>query len=104
MIVKELQKQIGEIYLGRKNIITDELFIMENINIYCQMEAAEFEGLLYTILSEELFKNQIICMTEEKYYYTISDYVSQNFGVRIRETMGKCGNGSMCRTFYKIGF
>ena len=53
MIVKELQKCFGEIYLGgKKNITTDVLFIMENIRIDFHMDAAEFEGLLYTILSE----------------------------------------------------
>ena len=51
------------------------------------MDAAEFERLSYTILSEEYFKNQIFHMTEEMDYYTISDYVSQNFGMLIGETM-----------------
>ena len=51
------------------------------------MDVAEFEGLLFTILSEEPFKNQRINMTEEKYGYTVSDYVSQNFGMIIGETM-----------------
>ena len=41
MIAKELQKKIGEIF-----------FIIENIRIYCQMDADEFEELLYTIFSE----------------------------------------------------
>ena len=36
----------------------DVFFIIENIRIDCHMNAAEFEGLLYTILSEEPFKNQ----------------------------------------------
>ena len=47
------------------------------------MDAAEFEGLLYTILSEEPFKNQINHITEENDDYTISDYVYQNFGILI---------------------
>ena len=47
------------------------------------MDAAEFEGLLYNILSEELFKNQRVRTTEEKDDYTISDYVSQHFGMLI---------------------
>ena len=51
------------------------------------MNAAEFEGLLYTILSEEPFNNQIFHMTEEKDNYTISDYVYQNLGITIGETM-----------------
>ena len=45
------------------------------------MDAAESEGLLYSILSEEPFKNHIIHMTEENDDYTISDYVSQHFGM-----------------------
>ena len=52
MIVKELQKCFGEIYSGKKTIPTDVLFIMANIRIKFQMDAGEFEGLLYTILSE----------------------------------------------------
>ena len=44
-------------------------------------------GLLYTIFSEEPFKNQIFHMTEETDDYTISDYVSHNFGMPIVETM-----------------
>ena len=51
------------------------------------MDAAEFEELLYTILSEEPFNNQITNVKEEKDYYTISDYVSQYFGMLIGETM-----------------
>ena len=53
------------------------------------MDAAEFEGLLYNILSEELFKNQRVRTTEEKDDYTISDYVSQHFGMLFGETT-KC--------------
>ena len=51
------------------------------------MNAAEFEGLWYTILSEEPFKNQRINIKEEKDYYTMSHYVSQHFGMLIGETM-----------------
>ena len=47
------------------------------------MDAAEFEELLYTIFSEEPFNNQITNVKEEKDYYTISDYVSQYFGMLI---------------------
>ena len=50
------------------------------------MDAGEFDGLLYNILSEEPFKNQLFLMTEETDYYTISDYVSQYFGMLIGET------------------
>ena len=52
-----------------------------------QMVASEFEGLLYNALSEEPFSNHRLDMTDEKGYYTISDYVSQNFGITIGETM-----------------
>ena len=51
------------------------------------MDAGESEELLYTILSEELFKNHIFLMTEETDYCIVSDYVSQNFGMLIGETM-----------------
>ena len=46
----------GDIYLGgKKTISSDEWFIITNIRIDFQMDAAEFYGLLYTILSEETF-------------------------------------------------
>ena len=50
------------------------------------MDASEFGGLLYIFLSEEPFKNQKFDMTDEKDDYTISNYVSQNFGIIIVET------------------
>ena len=50
------------------------------------MDAGEFEGLFYNILSEEPFKNQRFDVIDEEDNYTISDYVSQNFGILIVET------------------
>ena len=50
------------------------------------MDASEFEGLLYNMLSEEPFANHRLDMTDEKDDYTISDYVSQHFGITIGET------------------
>ena len=95
MIVKELQKCFGDIYFGgNKNTATYVFFIMENIRIDCHMYAAEFEGLLYTILSEEPFKKQRFHMIEEKDDYTITDYVYQHFGMLIGETM-------TCTTFHQ---
>ena len=47
------------------------------------MDASEFEGLLYYILSEEPFENHRLDMTYKKDDYTISDYVSQHFGIKI---------------------
>ena len=52
----------------------------------CQMDASEFEGLLYNMLSEEPFENHILDTTYEKDDYTISDYVSHYFGITIGET------------------
>ena len=86
MIVKELQKCFGEIYLGGKTTMaTNVLFIMENTRIDFQMYAAEFEGLLYTILSEEPFKNQWFHTIEEKDDYAISDNVYHHFVMLIGE-------------------
>ena len=61
-------------------------FILENIKTNCQMDASEFEGTLYTMLSEEPFANHILDMTNGNKEYTISDYVSQNFAITIGET------------------
>ena len=61
--MKELQKMFGEIYLRwGETITTTEFFMILIIRIACKMDAAEFEGLLYTILSEESFKNHRILM------------------------------------------
>ena len=83
--MKDLQKIFGDIYLGEKNS-TDGFFILANIRINCQIDASDFEGLLYNMLSEEPFANHRLDMIYEKDDYTISDYVSQNFGITIRET------------------
>ena len=50
------------------------------------MDASEFEGLLYNMLSEEPFANHRFHMTDEKNDYTISNYVSQHFDIKIGET------------------
>ena len=51
------------------------------------MDASEFEGLLYNMLSEETFANYRLDMIDEKDDYTISDYVSQHFGITIGENI-----------------
>ena len=61
-------------------------FILENITTNCQMDASEFEGILYTMLSEEPFANHILAMTDGNEKSTISDYVSQNFSITIGDT------------------
>ena len=53
MIFRELQKCFGEIYLGgKKTISTDMFFFVANITTTCQMDAIEFEGMIYNMLSE----------------------------------------------------
>ena len=61
-------------------------FILEHITTNCQMDASEFEGLLYTMFYEEPFANHRLDMTDKKDDYTITDYVSHNFGITIVET------------------
>ena len=56
---------------------------MANIMTNCQMDASEFEGLLYNMLFEEPFANHRIDMTDENDDYTISDCVSRHFGITI---------------------
>ena len=68
-----------DIFRRGKKISTDHFFILENLRINCQMDASEFEGLLYNILSDEPFSNHILDMKDEKGDYTISDYVSHHF-------------------------
>ena len=60
MIFRELQKNFGEIYLGgKKTISTDMFFIVENISTTCQMDASEFEGMIFNMLSEEPFTHSV---------------------------------------------
>ena len=85
--MKDLQKCFGEIYLGgKKRISIDDFFILANMRINFQMDASEFQRLLYIMLSEEPFANHRLDMTDEKDDYTISDYVSQHFEITIGET------------------
>ena len=79
MIFRELQKKWCDIFRRGKTISTDMFFILENITTNCQMDAIEFEGMLYTMLSEEPFTNHILDMTDGNEEYTISDHVSRNF-------------------------
>ena len=58
-------------------------FILVNITTNFQMDASEFEGFLYTMLSEEPFANHRLDMTYGNEEYAISDYVSQNFSITI---------------------
>ena len=62
-----------DLFRRENTIATDLFFILENIRIYCQMDGGKFEGLSYTILSEEPFKNQIFHMTGKTNDYTISE-------------------------------
>ena len=50
------------------------------------MDAGEFEGLLYHMLSEEPFANYRFDMTDKKNVYTVSDFFSHHFGTAIGET------------------
>ena len=50
------------------------------------MDAAEFEGLSYTTFSENPFNKQKINIKDSEYDFTITDYVSQHFGMPIWET------------------
>ena len=51
------------------------------------MDASEFEGLLCHMLSEEPFAYHRLYMTYKKDDCSISDYMSQRFGITIGETM-----------------
>ena len=67
-------------YLDVKNtIVSDDLFIVPNIRIDCQMDAVEFEGFFYKMLSESSFRDQRI-HTKISYNdfmdWTITDYLS----------------------------
>ena len=68
---------------GKMTIIYDDLFIVKNIRIDRQIDAAEFEGLLYNTSSKNTFKNQIINIKISEDDWTISDYVYYHFGLKI---------------------
>ena len=50
------------------------------------MYASEFEGMIYTMLSEEPFAHHILDMTDGNEESTISDYLSQKIPITIGET------------------
>ena len=58
-------------------------FILANITTNWQMYASEFEGMIYTMLSEEPFANHILDMTDGNEESTIYDYLSQNVFITI---------------------
>ena len=61
-------------------------FIVVNITTTCQMDASEFEGMIYNMLSEEPFTHHILDNTDGNEESKISDYLSQNFSITIGET------------------
>ena len=69
-----------------KTISTDMFFILANITTTCQMDASEFEGMIYNMISEEPFTHHILDNPDGNEESTISDYLSQNFSVTIGET------------------
>ena len=60
-------------------------FVLANITTNCQMDASEFEGIIYTMLSEEPFAHHVLDMTDGNEESTIYDYLSQNFSITIGE-------------------
>ena len=58
-------------------------FILANITTNWQMCTSEFEGMIYTMLSEEPFANHILDMTDGNEESTIYDYLSQNVFITI---------------------
>ena len=61
-------------------------FIVANITITCQMDASEFEGMIYNMISEEPFTHHILDDPDGNEVITISDYLSQNSFVTIGKT------------------
>ena len=61
-------------------------FILSNITTNCQIYASEFEGMIYTMLSEEPFENHILEMTDGNEESTIYDYLAQNVSITIGDT------------------
>ena len=59
---------------------------MANITTTCQMDANEYEGMIYNIISEEPFTHQILDNLDGNEEITISDYLSRNFSITIGET------------------
>ena len=58
-------------------------FILARITTNCQMDASEFEGMLYAMLFEDPFANHRLDTTDGNEEYTLSDYVSQYFAITI---------------------
>ena len=67
IILKELKNIFGSMYMGGQNtLIPDHLFIVTNIRVNEHMDAVEFEELLYKILSEKPFKDEIINISNDE--------------------------------------
>ena len=66
IILQDLKNIFGHMYIGgQKTLITDNFFIVTNIRVNDQMDASEFEVLLYKILSEKSFNGEIIHISND---------------------------------------
>ena len=72
-------------------------FIVENITTTCQMDASEFKGMIYNMISEEPFTHHILKNSVGNEEITLSDYLSQNFSFTRRETW-KCSTCESSRS------
>ena len=81
-------------------------FIVANITTTCQIDASEFEGMIYNMLSEEPFTHHILDDPDGNEVITISDYLSQNFSVTIGETWTclTCQSSRSSKITKKISF
>ena len=61
----ELQKCFGDIYLGKIYLILLMISLFWKSKVNYQMDAGEFEGILYNMLSEEPFANHRFDMKDE---------------------------------------
>ena len=74
---------------GQNTLIIDHLFIVRNIRVNEPMDALYFEGVLYKVLSENLFKDKIIHISNNDNEVTtrlIYEYITHFFGMDIVET------------------
>ena len=69
-------------------------FMVANISTTCQMDASEFEGMIFNMLSEEPFTHHKLDDPDGNEVITISDYFSQHFSV----TIGETSTCSTCRS------
>ena len=85
MILQVIQQIFCEMLIGgRKNVNSDDIFLITNIRTNVQEDYSEFEALIQEMISFELFGNQEIFhfdLNGEKIICTVSTYTKEYLSI-----------------------